>query len=94
MNGRSNQSDGHLVRCVEKCIKLDFSGRSGNISKRLISGVREDFLLKRDACDRQSEKATHAGGRLSGALVWRMAHRRTGGWGGEHSEVTSSRRWS
>ena len=33
---------------------------------------------------------TDSGRSLSGALVLRMAHRRTGGRGGEHSEVTDN----
>ena len=52
--------------------------------------MREGSLLKRRRLRQNQEKATHAGGILGDALVWRMAHRRTGGRGGEHTEVTDN----
>ena len=69
-------------------MKIDFSGRSGKISGRSVSGVREGSLLKRGRL-RQTSGEGHTRWRsLSGTLVWRMAHRRTAGRGGEHSEMT------
>ena len=47
-------------------------------------------LLKRDACDKQRKRATHAGGSFSGALVCRIAHCRNGGRGGENSGVSNN----
>ena len=71
--------------------KSRFQKRSGKISRRSVSRVREGSLLKwRRLQQTAGEGYTHTGGSVSGALVWRMAHSKNGGRGGEHSEVTDN----
>ena len=52
--------------------------------------VREGSLLKLGRLQQTSGEDYTRLRKLSGNLVWRTAHRRTGGSGDEHSEVTDN----
>ena len=52
--------------------------------------MREGSLLKRGHLRQTAGEGYTRWRSLTGTLVWRMAHRRTGGRGGDYSEVTDN----
>ena len=84
MNGTSYHNNGDIVRYLDT---------NQSIFQKIRKDLQEvNFRCERGLFAEAGTPATESGRKLhtSGALVWRMAHRRTGGRRGKHSEETDN----